>query len=147
MPPARTPTNSRISGVTVVERCLRAWTVGVMVFLYLPIAVLVAYSFNASRLNLSWQGFTFDWYRQLFLNGPLKQAALNVRTDDRKLLAAILAKLARAPLLLISATPSIESLARAELEGWTKVTLAPRGAPPVALSSSTATSTPSASMA
>ena len=44
--------------------------------------------------------------------------------------AAILAKLARAPLLLISATPSIESLARAELEGWTKVTLAPRGAPP-----------------
>jgi spermidine/putrescine transport system permease protein len=77
MPPARTPTNGRISGITVVERCLRAWTVGVMVFLYLPIAVLVAYSFNASRLNLSWQGFTLDWYRQLALNGPLKQAALN----------------------------------------------------------------------
>jgi len=77
MPPARTPTNGRISGIAVVERCLRAWTVGVMVFLYLPIAVLVAYSFNASRLNLSWQGFTLDWYRQLALNGPLKQAALN----------------------------------------------------------------------
>lgn len=77
MPPAKTPTNSRISGITVVERCLQAWTVGVMVFLYLPIAVLVAYSFNASRLNLAWQGFTLDWYRQLALNGPLKQAALN----------------------------------------------------------------------
>ena len=77
MPPARTPTNGRSSGIAVVERCLRAWTVGVMVFLYLPIAVLMAYSFNASRLNLSWQGFTLDWYRQLALNGPLKQAALN----------------------------------------------------------------------
>ena len=44
--------------------------------------------------------------------------------------AAILAKRAGAPLLLISATPSIESLARAELEGWTTVTLGPRGANP-----------------
>ncbi len=44
--------------------------------------------------------------------------------------AGILARLAGAPLLLISATPSIESLARAESEGWSRVTLAPRGASP-----------------
>ena len=44
--------------------------------------------------------------------------------------AVILARIAGSPLLLISATPSIESLARAETEGWSRITLAPRGASP-----------------
>jgi len=78
MPPvADVPTRRPASGVEIVDRCLRLWTYGVMAFLYLPIAVLVVYSFNASRLNVTWQGFTLDWYRQLALNAPLKQAALN----------------------------------------------------------------------
>lgn len=77
MPNAETPTAPATSGIVVVGRCLRAWTLGVLAFLYLPIVVLVAYSFNASRLNVAWQGFTLDWYRQLAVNGPLKQAALN----------------------------------------------------------------------
>lgn len=77
MPPAAAPTRQPVSGVVIVDRLLRLWTYGVLVFLYLPIAVLVAYSFNASRLNVTWQGFTLDWYRQLALNAPLKQAALN----------------------------------------------------------------------
>ncbi|NEO86082.1 MAG: ABC transporter permease [Spirulina sp. SIO3F2] len=37
-----------------------------IVFLYLPIAVLVIYSFNASKLNAVWQGFTLSWYHSLF---------------------------------------------------------------------------------
>lgn len=53
------------------------WTAAVFVFLYLPIAVLIVYSFNASRLNLQWTGFTFDWYRQLLANAPLLRAAQN----------------------------------------------------------------------
>lgn len=77
MPTAAAPTRQPVSGVVIVDRLLRLWTYGVLVFLYLPIAVLVAYSFNASRLNVTWQGFTLDWYRQLALNAPLKQAALN----------------------------------------------------------------------
>ena len=40
-------------------------TVAVLAFFYLPIAVLVANSFNASRFGSTWQGFTFDWYRRL----------------------------------------------------------------------------------
>jgi spermidine/putrescine transport system permease protein len=32
------------------------------VFLYAPILVLVALSFNAGRLSGSWEGFTLDWY-------------------------------------------------------------------------------------
>lgn len=35
------------------------------IFLYLPILVLVVYSFNASRFNAVWRGFTLDWYRSL----------------------------------------------------------------------------------
>jgi spermidine/putrescine transport system permease protein len=32
-------------------------------FLYAPLVVLVAFSFNRSRLSGAWQGFTLDWYR------------------------------------------------------------------------------------
>ncbi|MEL7036896.1 MAG: ABC transporter permease [Cyanobacteria bacterium J06592_8] len=35
-------------------------------FLYLPILILVIYSFNSSRLNAVWTGFTLDWYLSLF---------------------------------------------------------------------------------
>src|SRR4051795_11276297 len=35
-------------------------------FLWLPIAVLVVFSFNISRTNAVWQGFTLDWYKILF---------------------------------------------------------------------------------
>ena len=34
-------------------------------FLYVPILVLVVYSFNSSRFNAVWRGFTLDWYRSL----------------------------------------------------------------------------------
>ncbi|NJS10168.1 MAG: ABC transporter permease [Microcoleus sp. CSU_2_2] len=35
-------------------------------FLYLPILILIIYSFNASRFNAVWRGFTLDWYYSLF---------------------------------------------------------------------------------
>lgn len=38
-------------------------------FLYLPILILVIYSFNASRFNATWRGFTLDWYRSLLAGG------------------------------------------------------------------------------
>jgi len=46
-------------------------------FLYLPLVIVVVYSFNDSRLNAEWVGFTFDWYRKLFANGEMLQAAGN----------------------------------------------------------------------
>jgi len=55
----------------------RAWTALVLVFLYLPILVLVAYSFNTSRLNILWEGFTLKWYEQVWANAPLMRAAQN----------------------------------------------------------------------
>ncbi len=40
----------------------------VFLFLYAPIAVLIANSFNASKSRTVWTGFTLDWYRRLFTN-------------------------------------------------------------------------------
>jgi len=44
-------------------------------FLYLPIVILVVYSFNESRLVTVWSGFSTKWYRELFNNQGLMDAA------------------------------------------------------------------------
>lgn len=67
----------RLSGLRVLDRVLAGWTAAVFVFLYLPIFVLVAYSFNTSKLNIVWQGFTFRWYGELFRHTPLIRALKN----------------------------------------------------------------------
>ena len=46
-------------------------------FLYIPLVIVVAYSFNDSRLNAEWVGFTLDWYRRLFHNEDMLAAAGN----------------------------------------------------------------------
>jgi spermidine/putrescine transport system permease protein len=46
-------------------------------FLYIPLAIVVVYSFNDSRLNAEWVGFTLDWYRKLFANDEMLAAAGN----------------------------------------------------------------------
>ena len=38
----------------------------VFLFLYLPIIVLVIFSFNSSKSRKVWSGFTFEWYKELF---------------------------------------------------------------------------------
>ncbi|HEX3953093.1 MAG TPA: ABC transporter permease subunit [Stellaceae bacterium] len=45
-------------------------------FLYLPIAVLVAYSFNGSRLVTIWGGFSTRWYGALLSDDKFRDAAL-----------------------------------------------------------------------
>jgi putrescine transport system permease protein len=44
--------------------------------LYIPILVLIAYSFNASPLVNVWGGFSTQWYTELFHNRQILQAAL-----------------------------------------------------------------------
>jgi putrescine transport system permease protein len=44
-------------------------------FLYLPIALLILYSFNASRLVTVWSGFSFHWYAELMENERILDAA------------------------------------------------------------------------
>lgn len=47
----------------------------VYAFLYLPIIVLIANSFNANKFGMKWGGFTFKWYESLVNNDSLMQAA------------------------------------------------------------------------
>ena len=37
-------------------------------FLYLPIFLLIVFSFNAGESSAVWQGFSLDWYQALFQN-------------------------------------------------------------------------------
>lgn len=60
-----------------VRAALAAWTMIVLLFLYLPLLVLVAFSFNASRLNIQWQGFTLDWYVAILGDAALVRALGN----------------------------------------------------------------------
>ncbi len=45
-------------------------------FLYVPILLVVLYSFNDSRLAAVWGGFSFRWYTELFRSGDVLEAAL-----------------------------------------------------------------------
>ena len=51
----------------------------VLAFLYLPIVVLVANSFNASRFGGEWAGFTFKWYSALFASNQREYDARELR--------------------------------------------------------------------
>ena len=44
-------------------------------FLYLPIVLLVIYSFNASRLVTVWGGFSLEWYGAMLANRQLLESA------------------------------------------------------------------------
>jgi spermidine/putrescine transport system permease protein len=46
-------------------------------FLYLPIVMLVLFSFSSSRYASMWGGFSLEWYAKLFHNLELSQALLN----------------------------------------------------------------------
>ncbi len=49
----------------------------IMFFLYLPIFILVVYSFNSSKMNIVFEQFTTYWYKELFSNTELIQAFVN----------------------------------------------------------------------
>lgn len=49
----------------------------VFAFLYIPISVLVALSFNEGGLPTAWTGFSFKWYSALWQNADILQAAGN----------------------------------------------------------------------
>ena len=49
----------------------------IFIFLYAPIFVLIALSFNESRSRATWTGFTFHWYAQLFQDSAIMEALSN----------------------------------------------------------------------
>ena len=57
-------------------RLLPAYAALAYLFLHVPLLVLVAFSFNASKFTV-WQGFSLDWYRAIFHDPQLAEAAGN----------------------------------------------------------------------
>jgi spermidine/putrescine transport system permease protein len=64
-------------GPAVQRAFFGGWTIAVFAFLYVPILLLVVYSFNDSKLNLHWVAFTTKWYGLLFQNEVLIRAFKN----------------------------------------------------------------------
>jgi spermidine/putrescine transport system permease protein len=59
------------------NRALKLAAMAVYLFLYLPLFIVVIYSFNDSKLNAEWVGFTFKWYDKLLHNREMLSAAAN----------------------------------------------------------------------
>lgn len=61
----------------IMRKLSRLYDLLIYIFLYLPIAVVVLFSFNSSRRNIEFEGFTFSWYGRLFQNDALLQSYAN----------------------------------------------------------------------
>lgn len=55
---------------------LLSFTLLTFAFLYVPIIVLIVFSFNSARTGAVWQGFTLSWYERMINNERLLDAAL-----------------------------------------------------------------------
>lgn len=49
----------------------------VFIYLFLPIIILVIYSFNSSKMNIIFEGFTLEWYKIMLTNKDLLEAFTN----------------------------------------------------------------------
>ena len=75
------------------------WMIVVYVFLYLPIVVLVVYSFNDSRMVTIWGGWTFKWYGAVLhdtevINGLVLSLKVALATATTSVLLGTLAAFA-----------------------------------------------------
>jgi spermidine/putrescine transport system permease protein len=60
-----------------LPRWMVACATATYLFLYVPLAIVMVYSFNDSKLNAQWVGFTTAWYVRLFHDGQMLTAAGN----------------------------------------------------------------------
>lgn len=70
-----------------------AYPVLITILTYLPILVVVVYSFNSSKLSSTWGGFSLKWYKELFRDQDMFEALTNsiILAFASSVLAAILA--------------------------------------------------------
>lgn len=91
-------------------------------FLYLPIVVLIVFSFNASKSRAVWGGFTFEWYVKLFQNDSI------LRALQTTLLVALLSALIATAIAVLSSI-GIYTLPRRTRQGIMAVTNIPNITP------------------
>jgi spermidine/putrescine transport system permease protein len=82
MPAATTPSwrqtiPRKYDGAWIRRWIFGVWTALVFAFLYIPILLLIVFSFNSSRLNIRWEGFSLKWYAALLENRILLTAFQN----------------------------------------------------------------------
>ena len=56
---------------------ISVYLTGMYLFLYIPIIILICYSFNDAHYSLLWHGFSYRWYIELFNDTNLWIAALH----------------------------------------------------------------------
>jgi spermidine/putrescine transport system permease protein len=66
---------------------LSVYALLVYAFLFAPIVILIVFSFNRSKDNFTWTGFTLDWYPTLFSNEDMLDAL--VKTLQVALVAVV----------------------------------------------------------
>ncbi len=59
---------------------MRSWVGLTMLFLYAPLIVLMIFSFNDSKRNVVWKGFTLKYYEKALNNDSLVEALVNSLT-------------------------------------------------------------------
>ena len=55
----------------------RVYITLLLILMYVPIALVIVFSFNANRLNSVWSGFSLSWYRELFRDRAIFEALRN----------------------------------------------------------------------
>ena len=61
----------------MIKTLSRIWMWCVYAFLYIPIFVVIVYSFNNAKYSTNWKGFTLKWYEMLASNTLLLDAVAN----------------------------------------------------------------------
>src|SRR5271169_374364 len=103
-PRPRVQRQERLAGVN----WLAAHALAVFAFLYLPIAVLIIYSFNGAGVGgFPPRDLTLNWYRILFNDGPIWDSVLN----------SLLVALAAMVIALVFGIPAALALDRAQFPG------------------------------
>ena len=60
-----------------MKKLAKVYLALVMMFLYVPIFVLIVFSFNTTKSRSVMSGFTFDWYIKLFKNEIIMSSLMN----------------------------------------------------------------------
>jgi spermidine/putrescine transport system permease protein len=95
----------------------------VYAFLYVPLAIVVLFSFNDSRLSAEWVGFTLDWYRKLAGDDAMLAAARN----------SVLIALTASLIATVLGTMAGIALHRYRIRGLTFLVLTPVAMPEILL--------------
>ena len=49
----------------------------IILTMYIPIFIVIIYSFNESKISTVWSGFSLKWYEMLFQDRSMKEALVN----------------------------------------------------------------------